>query len=343
MSDSIPTMMQAVQQDAPGGKLVVRQIAVPRPKAGQVLVKMAASPINPSDLGALAGGTYGGERKYPFTPGIEGSGTVVAAGEGVMPGLMKGRRVSCSAILTGDGTWAEYMVTGAQLCVPLNGNVSQEQGAMLLVNPLSALAIFEMAEQGKHKAIVNTAAASALGGMILRLGRRYNLPVIHVVRREAQVGMVREQGGEYVLNSSDANFETQLRAKAEELKATFWLDAIGGAFTQQLAEAAPYNSTFLLYSRLSGANSVIDARTALNKNLHFHGWFLANWLKEKNLLQVILTAQRAQSLLATDLRSPVSKRMPLAAVQEALDTYQKNMTAGKILLVADPQAVKVDG
>ncbi len=343
MAQLLPTTMQAVQLDEPGGKLTVRTVPVPQPRAGQVLIQMAAAPINPSDLGALAGGTYRGERQYPFIPGLEGSGVVVAAGPGLMPGLMKGRRVACSAPLTGDGTWAEYMVTSAQLCVPLNGNVSLEQGAMLLVNPLSALAFFEIAQQGHHKAIVSTAAASALGGMILRLGKRYNIPIIHIVRRQAQVDWVRGLGGDLILNSSDADFVKQLSVLANKLHATLILDAIGGDLTQQLAEAAPYNSTLLLYSRLSNQNSIIDARTALTKNLHLEGWFLANWIQEKNLLQVLQLAQRAQSLLATDLGSPVRQRVSLAGVQQALETYVSDMGAGKVLLVADPQAVKLGG
>src|SRR4029078_11265770 len=137
------------------------------------------------------------------------------------------------------------------LCVPLNKNVSLEQGAMLLVNPLSALAMFEIAKYGRHRAIVSTAAASALGGMILRLGKRHHSPIIHIVRRQAQVDLVRGRGGEHVLNSSDTDFVEQLRTTAHQLQATLLLDAIGGGMTQQLADAAPFGSTILLYSRLS--------------------------------------------------------------------------------------------
>src|ERR1041385_2500581 len=140
MNHSLPSTMHAVQLDKPNGQLMLREIPVPRPQAGQVLVRMAAAPINPSGLGALAGLSYRGERRFPFTPGLEGSGTVIEAGSGIMPRLLNGRRVACSALLTGDGTWAEYMVTSAQSCIPLNKNVSFERGATLLVNPLSALA-----------------------------------------------------------------------------------------------------------------------------------------------------------------------------------------------------------
>ena len=338
MSAAIPATMHAIQLDAPNGPLALREVPMPTPGARQVLVRMAVMPINPSDIGQLSGGSYGTEVQYPFTPGLEGSGTVVGAGAGFLPGFLKGRRVACSA-LPGQGTWAEYMVTSAQLCVPLGGSVSLEQGAMLLVNPLSALAIFEMGARGHHRALVSTAAASALGGMLLRLGQRRGFPIIHVVRRPAQVDLVRANGGEHVLNSSDADFVDQLRRLAARLRATLFLDAIGGEFTQQLAEAAPYGSTVLLYSKLSDRSCVIDSRTALVKHLRFHGWFLGNWIREKNLLQVLSLSRQAQALLGSDLRSPIQQRLPLARVQPAVAAYLQNMTAGKILLIADPQAV----
>ncbi len=342
MNHSLPSTMQAVQLDKPNGNLTLREIPVPHPQAGQVLIRMAAAPINPSDLGSLSGLSYSGRRQFPFTPGLEGSGTVIEVGEGMMPRLLNGRRVACSALLTGDGTWAEYMVTSAQSCIPLNKNVSLEQGTMLLVNPLSALAMLEIAQRGKHRAIISTAAASALGGMILRLGKRRNVPIIHVVRRQAQADWVREQGGEYVLNSSDADFAEQLRTLAHKLSATLLLDAISGTMTQQLAEAAPFGSTILLYSRLSDEACIIDARTALVKDLHFDGWFLPNWLGKKNLIQVLQLSQQAQSLLGSDLQSPIHKRLPLAAAQKGLEAYVNNMSAGKILLVANPQEVTLD-
>ena len=343
MNYSIPSTMHAVQLDEPNGRLTLREIRVPRPQAGQVLIRMAAAPINPSDLGAISGFSYSGKRQFPFTAGLEGSGTVIEAGEGFMPRLLNGRRVACSAPLTGDGTWAEYMVTSAESCVPLNKDVSLEQGAMMLVNPLSALAIFEIAERGKHRAIVNTAATSALGGMILRIGKRRNIPIIHVVRRQEQVDLIRGQGGEYILNSSDADFAEQLRTMVHTLQATLLLDAIGGSMTKDLAEAAPFGSTILLYSRLSDEDSLIDARTALAKQLHFDGWFLPNWFREKNFLQTLRLSQQVQSLLATDLQSPVHKRLPLSAAQQGLELYTRNMGAGKILLVANSQEVTLDG
>jgi NADPH:quinone reductase len=343
MNPSLPATMQAVQLDAPYGKLSLRAVPMPHPQAGQVLIRMAAAPINPSDVGALTGYSYSGEHTYPFTPGLEGSGRVMEAGSGLMGRFLKGRRVACAATLPGNGTWAEYMLTSAQSCIPLNQNVSLEQAALALTNPLTALAIFEIAKRGRHRAIVSTAAASALGYMLLRIGKRRNIPIIHIVRRQEQADLMRSRGGEYILNSSEADFAEQLRTMGEELHATLWLDAIGGSLTQILAEAAPFGSTILMYSRLSLQDSLIDARTALVKQLHFDGWFLPNWIREKNLVQILQLSRQVQSLLATDLQSPVRQRLPLSAAQQGLEMYISNLGAGKILLVANPQEVPLEG
>jgi len=334
--------MRAVQLDGPNGELRLREMPVPRPGAGEVLVRMAAAPINPSDLGSLAGLSYGVERAFPFTPGLEGSGTVVQCGSGVMPRLLRGRRVACSSPLGGNGTWAEYMVTSAQLCVPLGGQVGLAEGAMLLVNPLTALAFLEIARRGEHRALVSTAAASALGGMILRLGWRYGIPVIHVVRRAEQAELIRRRGAEHVLDSGGADFADELKDRAQRLGATLLLDAVAGDMTQRLADAAPYGSTILLYARLSDRSSVIDPRTALLKRLRLEGWFLSNWLKDKNIVQTLRLARRAQSLLGGELQSPVRARWGLEDAQRAVERYAERMSEGKFLLVADPSAVPLE-
>ncbi|KPK09774.1 MAG: hypothetical protein AMJ68_11280 [Acidithiobacillales bacterium SG8_45] len=331
MSKPIPTTMQAVQQEEAGGKLMLRELPVPRPGAGEVLVRMAAAPINPSDLGALAGFSYAGTRTYPFTPGIEGSGVVVAGGGGLFARMLVGKRVACTAIVDGQGTWAEYMVTAAQQCIPLKRHVDLEQAAMLVVNPLTALAMIEIAAKGKHQAIVNTVAASNLGGMILRLGQHHGIPVVNIVRRAELVDVVRSRGGKYILDSSAADFGERLRVLAQELKATLFLDAVGGEMTQQLADAAPTGSHILLYSKMSEQNSELDPFTALVKNLRFEGWFLPNWLQTKNLVQTIALTNRAQRLLTTDLFSPIGKRVPLSSAQAALDAYVQGMTNHKVM------------
>jgi hypothetical protein len=107
--------------------------------------------------------------------------------------------------------------------------------------------------------------------------------------------------------------------------------------TQQLADAAPYGSTILLYSRLSEKDSVINPRTVFLKHLRIEGWFLGNWMREKNFIQSLLLSRKAQSMIAADLGSPVRQRLPLSAAQEGLESYVADMSAGKILFVANSE------
>lgn len=331
--------MQAVQLDSPGGRVVVRQCPVPKPAPGEVLIRMAASPINPSDLAFLLGS--GPQKQFPAVPGIEGSGTVVAAGTGLLPRFLTGKRVACAAAPGSGGTWAEYMVTSARRCVALKEEVSLEQGAMLLVNPLTALAFFDIAKRGKHAAIVSTAAASALGRMIVRLGAKHGIPIINIVRRQGQMDLLRSMGADYVLNNSDANFIAQLHALTHKLSATLLLDALAGRQTQELLAAAPARSTVVVYGYLTREPSVIDSTTFLYEEKRLVGFYLPNWLAKRGLFQVLRDTSRVQQLAGEDLQTTVQGRLPLSAVQQALDLYQGNMTAGKVLLVANPHEIPV--
>lgn len=329
----MPETMQAAQLDEYGRPLKIRQVPVPTPGPGQVLIRMAASPINPSDLGFLRGGYQ--ERPLPTVPGFEGSGTVVRAGPGLFPRLLVGRRVACIASGAAGGTWAEYMVTSAPLCVPLRKGISAEQGAMLMVNPLTALAFFDIAKHGRHAAMVNTAAASQLGQMIARLGLKRSVPVISIVRRPEQVETLRALGAKYILNSSEPDFDQKLRALAHELQATLFLDAVAGEFTQQLIDASPHGSLILLYSILSWEPARVNPNTLWFDERRIEGFHLSTWARKTSFLKVLSAAQQVQRLARTELQSKVRQRLPLSSVEEALDLYQKDMTAGKVLLVMD--------
>jgi NADPH:quinone reductase-like Zn-dependent oxidoreductase len=341
MSSIFPENMQAVQLDNDGGPLNVRKIPVPRPGAGEVLIRMAASPINPSDLGFIEGG-HGYEKTFPVVPGIEGSGMVVAVGTGLLPKLLLGRRVACTKSSNGNGAWAEYMLTRASLCVPLQKNISLEQGAMLVVNPLTALVFFDILKEGRHAAFVNTAAASALGRMMVRLALKKNVPLINVVRRAEQAEILYSLGAKHVLVSSEADFNGKLSALAHQLKATLILDAIGGEFTQQLIDAAPDDSVILLYSNLSREPSRVSPHSLWNHNIRVEGFYLGTWAAKHSLLKILNLSLQVQNLVNTDLRITINERFPLSSVNEALDLYQKNMTAGKILLVIESKNGSID-
>jgi NADPH:quinone reductase-like Zn-dependent oxidoreductase len=243
---AIPDSMRAVQLRAYDGKpesMAVVEMPVPRPGRGEVLVRVFASPINPSDLMFIRG-LYGFKKPLPAIPGFEGSGTVIEAGAGIMPRLLKGRRVACATAdpKVAGGMWAEYVVTTAQFCIPLRKDVDLEQGAALLINPMTAWGLMHEARRGRHLAVVQTAAASALGRMIVKLGKRLSIPVINVVRRAEQVGLLRGLGAKYVLNSSEPEFDKRLRELCHELGASIGFDAVAGEMSALVLRAQPRGS-----------------------------------------------------------------------------------------------------
>lgn len=338
MDTKLPEMMQAVQFDPVSQSLAVRSIPVPQPGPNQVLVRMAAAPINPSDLNALRNASGSGTSDR-VSAGYEGSGTVVA-GPGILPRLWMGRRVTVAA--TSRGTWAEYVVTSAASCFPLDKSLSFEEGATLIVNPMTALAFFDIARRGHHKALVNNAAASAVGRMVLRLGKTYRLPVINTVRRQEQAELLRSLGAEHVLNSGDLHFYEQLSSLAHLLKATLILDPVGGEQTQQLLGATPSGSTAVVYGFLSGTRLEGLPSAAELDHQPMVGFYLPDWMAEKNILQMVNDMRRVQRLAKHELQTTVQKRLPLTAAQQAIELYQRNPTAGKVLLIADPTKVPAD-
>src|SRR5262245_21759683 len=334
---AIPETMRAVQLGAYDGKpdsIVVARIPIPRLGPGQVLVRVAASPINPSDV-MFVRGLYGFKKPLPAIPGFEGSGTVVASGGGIMARLLKGRRVACHAAdpkITG-GMWAEYLVTSAQACVPLRKDVEIEQAATMLVNPLSAWAMMDEVRRGRHRALVQTAAASALGRMLIRLGQRFGVPTINVVRRAEQVKLLRDLGAEHVLDSSAPDFDANLRQLCHKLGASIGFDAVAGEMSARVLHAQPRGSRLLVYGALSLRGVEADPGSLIFEGKRVEGFWLSAWLGKKSMLSRLRIARRVQKLLSNELKTEIRARFPLEEAARALQEYSANMTGGKILLV----------
>jgi len=332
MRKILPEKMKAAQLDAVGQPLYVREISVPKPRKGEVLVKMTASPINPSDLAFMMGG-YTFKTGLPVTPGNEGSGVVVASGGGFMAGRLIGKRVACFAREGMGGAWAEYMATSASFCVPIGNNNDLEQASMALINPLTALAFINIVKKGNHPAFLNTAAASALGQMLIRLANRHEIPLINVVRKESQVALLKTLGATYVLDSSDPDFAQNLSNLSLTLNARLYFDAVGGPLLGQLLMAAPHGATILSYGRLSAEPCVIEPGALILHRKNINGFFLSDWIKNRKLIQVLGDINKVKSLLNSDMHTHIKMRLPLSQVNEALDAYKAEMTGGKILLV----------
>jgi NADPH:quinone reductase-like Zn-dependent oxidoreductase len=336
MKTNIPSTMQAVVLTETGAQPTIATIPVPQPGTGEVLVKMHASPINPSDLAFLAGG-YGIKKHFPVVPGFEGSGIVVAAGKGILPKIWLGKKVACAASPKLNGCWAEYMVTTAASCVPLSKKISIDQGSMMFVNPMTAIAFFDVYKNTpnpskKLRGIINTAAASALGRMVIRLGKQKGIPVISIVRREEQVEMLKSEGAEFVVNSSDPDFELKLKELAHQLNATILFDAVGGKLPQQLLSAAPKGSKLFIYGRLSAdACEILPGELIFTGN-QIQGFWLTNWLHEKGMLKTLLAIRKVQSLINHELGTNIHKQFSIGQITEAIETYKNNMSKGKVLL-----------
>ena len=329
--------MRAVQLRAYDGNpesVAIAELPMPRVGPGQVLVRVAASPINPSDQMFIRG-LYGFKKPLPATPGFEGSGTVVEAGSGMMARFLKGRRVACAAAdpNVAGGMWAEYVVTSAVLCVPLSKQVDMEQGATMLVNPLTAWALMEEARIGRHRAVVSTAAASAVGRMLVRLGGRSSIPTIHVVRRAEQAELLRKMGAEHVLNASAPDFDAALKDLCHKLGATIGFDAVAGEMSARVLRSQPRGSRLMVYGALSLGASQVDPASLIFQGKRLEGFWLTAWLRRKNLVSRFRVSRQVQRLLAGDLKTEIRARIPLEDAARGLEQYASNMTAGKILLM----------
>lgn len=330
---SYPRTMKAVFLDKPEGKLVVREVPTPVPGPSEVLVKISAAPVNPSDLASLRN-AHRDHDLETFIPGIEGSGVVVAAGKGLLPHLWLGKRVACSAHHPTSGTWAEYMVTPAGSCFPLGRKVTDEQGSMSLVNPLTALAFFKIVKEEGHKALINNAAASALGRMVELLGKKNGIPVINLVRSEKQLEHLKGQGSDYVLNTSAPEFIGEFSDLCERLQATILFDSVCSRELVSMTDALPRKSSVIIYGNLSVAEEIlVNPRSLIDRDIKIRGFYLANRAKENGMLKNMISLIKVGRLISSDLKIKIRDRFPLADAQKAVDSYLADMSAGKVLLV----------
>lgn len=340
MSTAIPQKMRAVVLDAYHAdvndairslRIAEREVLVPR--RGQVLVRIEAAPCNPSDL-LLLQNRYGSLKTLPTVPGWEGAGTVVASGGGLVAHWLLGKRVACALRHNRDGTWAEYFLANVKDCIPLKAAVPIEQAATFIVNPLTAVALLETARRGGHRAAVHTVGASQLGRMMLRIADDMNFPLVHMVRREEQVTLLKSLGAQYVLNSSQPNFAPELKSLCQRLNVTAAFEAVAGDMTGIVLNALPPKSTVYLYGALSHQPCAsIDPIEIVFHQKTLTGFYLGNWLRNRGLLGVVRTAAKVQKLLIDRrIETTVQRRLTFDEVVEGLQQYVSHMTDGKVLI-----------
>jgi len=325
-------MRAVLLKDFKSDHLVVEDIPMPALRPGHVLIKMAAASINPSDLVFLRN-QYGVAKKLPVVPGFEGSGTVVSAAAGWYGRWLVGKRVACKAPEDGNGTWAEYVATEAKCVIPLKREVTLEQGAALVVNPLTAYLLLRMAKDAGHQAFIQTAAASALGRMIERLSRRWGLHSINIVRRREHVELLKKDGAIHVLDTSQEGWPDQLKVLADRFKVGIAFDAVGGILSAQVADALTKGGRVVNYGALGGENCQMSPRSLIFEDKHLDGFWLSAWIKKRHPLRNIRMILECQNMLGAELRTEIQARLPLEKVHEALALYKAKRSVGKVILI----------
>jgi NADPH:quinone reductase-like Zn-dependent oxidoreductase len=314
--------------------LQAREVPQPEPGAGQVRVRMVASPVNPSDL-LVVRGEYGRLPTLPATPGFEGVGVVDRSGGGVIAlfrGLKPGKRV---AVLSGGGgAWAEFAVVPARQLVPLPDAIPDEQAASFFVNPASALAMTRyVLKVPPGEWLLQTAAGSALGRMVIRLGKHYGFRTINVVRRRGQAEDLQGGGADAVICTADESVPERVRALTDGKGVKYALDAVGGATGSAVVQSLGAGGRLLVYGTLSGEPIALDPRLLMVGRKCVQGFWLSEWVREQHALTMLSLFGAISGLMrAGVLTSDVGATFPLNDVQKAVAHAVQPGRQGKVLL-----------
>jgi NADPH:quinone reductase-like Zn-dependent oxidoreductase len=315
----------------PGEVLQVRDVPVPESGPGQVRVRMVASPINPSDLLVIRG-EYGRLPKLPATPGFEGVGVVESAGGGLLGRLRLGRRV---AVLNAKGgNWQEKVVLPARQVVPVPSALNDDQAATFFVNPASAFIMTRQVLRVPPGAwLLQSAAGSALGRMVIRLGRHYGFRTINVVRRREQAEELVRAGADATICTADEAIEDRVRQLTGGAGVRYALDAVGGSIGSALARSLGADGRLVVYGTLSGEPLPLDSRELMMHAARVEGFWLSNWVQRQNVVTMLRLFRRLAGLLADGVISThVVASYPLADVRIAVKEAAAPGRQGKVLL-----------
>lgn len=350
-------------------KLWLETTSVPTPAPDEVLIRVEAAPINPSDIILLLGPADlstlescadGGicasvpreklelvksRLDYALPVGNEGAGTVIDAGSHARE--LVGRTV---AARSSRGMYAQYRLVKASECLVLPAGVTARQGASAFINPLTALGMVETMRREGHSALVHTAAASSVGRMLNRLCIEDGVPLINIVRSAAQAELLRSEGAAYVADMSSESFERDLLDALKDTAATLAFDAVGGG---GLAEAILAGMEQVAGSK-EGSYSRYGSRT--RKQVYIYGvldpgpttltrsygmaWRVGGWLMTwfmeslepaaaKRLRDCV--AERLTTTFCTEYSAEISLEECLSP--GAIRAYARRGTASKYLLM----------
>ncbi len=369
-----PTGLQLQSLVKPGGVLEISLVPVPTPvpAADEVLVRIEATPINPSDIGLLFGAgdistarlsgpatqpvvsmqippaamkAMAGRLGQPLPVGNEGAGVVVAAGSSAAAQALLGKTVA----LLGGAMYAQYRCIQADQCLLLPEGATAADGASCFVNPLTALGMVQTMRLEGHKALVHTAAASNLGQMLNRICLKDGIGLVNIVRKPEQVALLKSQGAKYVCDATAPSFMEDLTLALVATCATLAFDATGGGkLAGQILTCmeAALNRTAKEYSRYGSTThkqvyiygGLDTGATEFNRSFGM-AWGMGGWLLFPFLQRIGTEAaqalrQRVADELKTTFASSYSKEISLVeALQPAeIAVYGQRATGTKYLL-----------
>ena len=312
LNDGYATTKATQELDDLSPFVALREMDVPQPGPGMALVKVARAAVNPSDI-AFIKGVYGQARVAGQAAGFEGTGTVVAGNTPLL-----GQRVSFFA--AGSGSWAEYCLAPIQMLIPLRPDLRDEDAAGLIVNPLTAVAMFDIVREDGADSFVVTAAGSQLGKFLMGLGKDHGIGALAVVRRGAQEAGLRELGAADVLVTEGDGLEARIKALCGAHSPRVLLDAVGDQISADLFFAMPERARWISYGRLAPKPPVLTQLPQfIFMQKRIEGFWLAAWLREtppEKIGAVIAEVQArfADGKWVTD----ITASLPLGEAMEAL-------------------------
>lgn len=337
--------------------LALKDIPELEPAAGEVKVKMLYSPVNPSDILNTVEGTYRDaigkaiwnygkpESAYsvdpvglrllpalPHVPGLEGVGIVVKAGAGIYPRFLLNKRVT--VVGAKKGNWQQYNVVDARQALPVKSGISDEQAAVSFVNPVTAYAmIHKVLNIQKGDLLLQSAANSEVGKMIIRMGKRYGYETINLIRNKAQAEHLRALGATHILDISTGNLKEKVYHITKGKGVKFALDPIAGSLASDIIPCIGLHGKLLVYGTLSSQPLNFSSRDLMTPLSSVQGFFLTNWIGSLSLLKKISVTRKVASLVKSgELQSQIHKVFSLENYRDAIAEVQQSNNQGKILL-----------
>ena len=313
----------------PSEVLRLEELPIPEPAPGEVRLRLTHRPINPSDLLTVAG-VYPIRPALPGSPGLEGVGRVDAVGQGVDIPLGQ-RMITLAAV---PGTWAEAVLVSADRLLSIPETMADQTAAQFLVNPMTAWALLDDLALSSGDWLLQTAAGSTLGRLLIELTRSRGVRTINVVRRREQIPELLELGADQVLATEDGPLVDQVLGLTAGQGVLSAIDAVGGALGAQVAACLAPGGRMLVMGLLE-AEPTLPMTTAdiLFKEATIRGFWLARWFARQAPERVGQAIGEVMHLLVSGVLHPaVEAEYELADFREAVVHTARSGRRGKVLL-----------